>query len=203
MLGRQGNRFPKAQPEGLIGPLVALPPLSLVGDHDDGPVMPAQNIGEDLVELGHAHTRVDDEQGHVAFPDGCLGLGAHPGLKAFVSDVFEAGGVDQFEVKVANPPGPEATVAGHARAVVHDRQALARQAVEQGRFSDVGPADDGESEGHGRRLTDRNEPGLIGHEIKVFAQGDRADGHRFAQLDRLFHLARAGVDSDEFTGVGR
>ena len=189
MLGRQGNRLPKAQPEGLVGPLVALPPLSLVGDHDDGPVMPAQDISEDFVQLGHAHARVDDEQGHVAFPDGRLGLGAHPGLKAFVGDVLEASGVDQLEVKVTNPARPEATVAGHARAVVDNGQALARKTVEQGRFADVGPADDGESEGHGRYLTDRNEPGLIGHEIEGVAQGDGANGHWFAQLYRLFHLA--------------
>jgi hypothetical protein len=104
--------------------------LGFVGHQDDGPVMPAQDIGEDLVKLGDAHTGVDDEQGHVALPNGRLGLGAHPSLKAFVGDVFEASGVDQLELKVTNPTGPEATVAGHAGAVVHDGKALTRKTVE-------------------------------------------------------------------------
>ena len=41
-----------------------------------------------------------------------------------------------------------APVAGDARGVVHQRQPPADQLVEQRRFADIGPADDGDGQGH-------------------------------------------------------
>ena len=65
--------------------------------------------------------RIDHEQGQVGFLQGQLGLTAHPRLKALVADVLEAGGIDQFQVDVADPAGAEAPVTGHARPVIDDR----------------------------------------------------------------------------------
>ena len=64
--------------------------------------------------------------------------------------VLEAGGVDHPEFEPEQARLALAPVAGYARPVVDQRQALADEPVEQGRFADVGPADDGDGgEGHG------------------------------------------------------
>ena len=70
-----------------------------------------------------------------------------PGRLASV-DFLEPGGVDDGEAQRPQPPGALAQVAGHARLVVDQRQPPADQPVEQRRLADVGPADDGEREGH-------------------------------------------------------
>ena len=62
--------------------------------------------------------------------------------------ILEAGGVDHGEGEIADLRFAPPAVAGDARRVVDDGQALADQAVEQGRFADIGPADDGDGEGH-------------------------------------------------------
>ena len=64
--------------------------------------------------------------------------------------VLEPGGVDHPELEPEQARLALAAVAGHAGPVVDQRQPLADQPVEQGRFADVGPADDGDGgERHG------------------------------------------------------
>ena len=58
----------------------------------------------------------------------------------------------------------EAPVARHARLVIHQRELLADQAVEQGRLADIGPADDGDGEGHAV-LLERDQARVVGQDI--------------------------------------
>jgi hypothetical protein len=101
-----------------------------------------------LVERRDAGARVEQQQRDIGLADRLLGLLAHAGLERLVEHILQAGGVDHGEVEVAEMPCAEAPVARHARLVVHQRQLLADQAVEQGRLADIRPADDGDGEGH-------------------------------------------------------
>ena len=108
----------------------------------------AQAVGEDAVQRGHALARVHHEQDQFGVFQRGLGLLAHPSLEAFVGDVLVAGGVDQRQVHVANHAVRIAAVAGHAGAIIDQRQALADKAVEQGRLAHIGAADDGDLQSH-------------------------------------------------------
>jgi len=69
-------------------------------------------------------------------------------LSSETSSVLEARRIDQRQVDVADAAGRIAAVARHAGTVVHERELLAGQPVEQGRLAHVGPADDGDAQGH-------------------------------------------------------
>ena len=70
--------------------------------------------------------------------------------------VFEAGGIDYFERQIAELSLAFAAVARHARFIVDQREAAADEPVEQRRFADIGPADNGDSEGHGSGFEKRS-----------------------------------------------
>ncbi len=140
--GRQRHRLAHAEREGVQSAGLAGLAFGLVGDQHHRLAPPAQHFGEHLVVRRHAFARVDHEQGQVGLVDGDLGLRLHAGLQALVVDVLKSGGVDQLQIDVAQPAGPETAVAGDAGAIVDDRQRPARQPVEQGRLADIGPSDD-------------------------------------------------------------
>ena len=73
-----------------------------------------------------------------------LGLLPHPAGQRLRVLVLEARGVDHPELEPEQLRLAFAAVARDARPVVDQRQALADEPVEQGRFADVGPADDGD-----------------------------------------------------------
>src|SRR5690606_17107823 len=76
--------------------------------------------------------------------DGHLGLAAHARFEAVVVGVLIAGGIDQREGQIADPPHALAPVAGDAGRVVDDGELLAHQPVEQRGFADVWPSNDGD-----------------------------------------------------------
>ena len=69
---------------------------------------------------------------------------AHPAGQRVRVLILEARGVDHPELEPEQVGFAFAPVARHSRPVVDQRQALADQPVEQGRFADVGAADDGD-----------------------------------------------------------
>ena len=69
---------------------------------------------------------------------------AHPAGQGVRILVLEPGGVDHPEVEPEQVRLALAPVARHAGPVVDQREALADETVEQGRFADVGTADDGD-----------------------------------------------------------
>ena len=60
-------------------------------------------------------------------------------------DFLEPGGVHDAKLEPEQMPLALAAVAGDPRTIVDQRHALADQTIEQGRFSDIGSADDGDS----------------------------------------------------------
>src|SRR6202035_1852263 len=62
--------------------------------------------------------------------------------------LVEARGVDDGEFEIAETPLSLPAIARDAGFVIDQRKLLPDQPVEQRRFSDIGPADDGNREGH-------------------------------------------------------
>jgi hypothetical protein len=121
--------------------------FALIGDEHDSAPCSAQNLGDVLVERIQSDLRVDDEDDRVGFLSrgfgltaGCLGEDfTVRGIRVRI----DAGGVDYTEGAAAPLAQRVKPVAGHARRVLHDRQPLTDQAVEEGALSDVRTADDG------------------------------------------------------------
>ena len=108
----------------------------------------AHQIGEGAIGRRRAVARIDDKQHGVRLRHRRRGLRLHPRRKRLALGVFEAGGVDHLEGKIAEPGLAFAAVARHARLVVDQREAAPNETVEQGRFADIRPADNGDGEGH-------------------------------------------------------
>ena len=96
------------------------------------------------VQRGHSGARVDQEEGGIGVGQRCLRLAAHGGLERVAGRVLQPGGIHDGELQAAERTRALPAVARHARAVVHDRLAPSDEAVEQGRFADIGSSDDGD-----------------------------------------------------------
>ena len=97
-----------------------------------------------------AGTGVDHEHQGVGEADRGFGLLLHPRGQRSLDALVKACGVDDGEFEIAETPLTLAAIAGHAGFIIHQRELLPDQPVEQRRFSDIGPADDGNREGHKR-----------------------------------------------------
>ena len=148
MLGGDRHRLAQPQAERLAQPGDGGAALAFVGDQDDRRLGLAQAPCEMLVQRRDAGARVDQQQRHVGFLDRRLGLLAHARFEGFVERLFQPGGVDHGEIEIAQMRRAEPPVAGHPGLIVDQRKLLADQPVEQGRFADIGPADDGDGQAH-------------------------------------------------------
>ncbi len=150
MLGGDGLWF--AQPQGKEvrhGGLAHA--FGLVGQKADLFLVElAQGFGDVAIRGQQAGLGVDDEQDLVGFLDGGAGLGLGEGGQVVAGFRHEAAGVDDDEALALVLAAAVLAVAGQAWKVRHQRVAGAGEAVEQGRFADVGAADQGENgRGHG------------------------------------------------------
>ena len=91
---------------------------------------------------------IDHEEDHVGIADGGLGLRAHAAEERFFRRLLQARRVDDAEFEVAEARLALAPVAGHARPVVHQRQLLADETIEESRFADIRPPDNGDGRRH-------------------------------------------------------
>ncbi len=144
MFGREGDRIAEPQRIGLDQPGLAGLALGLVAHQDHRRVAVAQPARNLLVERGHADPGIDQEQCHVGLVDRSLGLLAHPPRQGLRILILEPGRVDDPEIEAEQGRVAHPAIARHAGPVVDQRQFLADEAIEQGRFADVGPADDGD-----------------------------------------------------------
>ena len=118
--------------------------LGFVGEQDDRLVGAAHELRKMPIGRRQAGARVDHEQDRVAIDQRRFGLRAHaPGERLAIA-LFEPGGVDDRECEIAEPRVALAPVARHAGRVVDQRELAADQPVEQRRFADIGPADNGD-----------------------------------------------------------
>ena len=110
--------------------------LGLVDREPDARMAP-QALGDVAVGRRESGAAVDDEDHRVGLGDRLLGLARHLHRQALVRARLEAAGVDGDEAALARASLAVMAVARHARQVVHDRVAAAREAVKKGRFADV------------------------------------------------------------------
>ena len=149
MFGGKGDGFAKAKAKGFHDAAFRRFPFGLVGDQHDRRIAFAKPAGNFLVQRRDACARVDQEQGDIAIFDRRLRLETHPARQRLRVFVLITGGVDDGEVqpqkmRLALPP-----VARDARLVIHQRQLLADQAVEQGGLAYIGPSHDRYGGQHG------------------------------------------------------
>src|SRR5690606_2878255 len=124
----------------LIGPVA----VDFVDGQKDGFFPAAQKLRHLGVQRVDAFAAVDDQDDHVGLGHGDLGLS--PALRG---DVFggvriDAARVDHREDAVAPAALAVEPIAGDAGLILHDRDPAPDEAVEQGRFAHVGPADQGD-----------------------------------------------------------
>ncbi len=78
-------------------------------------------------------------------------------VRLFGRGLLQPCGVDHDKVEIAEPRPAFAPVAGDAGAVIDQRQAPADQTIEQRRFADIRPSDNGDREAHDARARVRLE----------------------------------------------
>ncbi len=130
MFGRQRHRLAEAERVGLEASGLPGGAFHLVGDQHGRLAGAAHQFGEGAVVGDRPRARVDHEEHRVGLRDRRLGLGAHAAGQTVRRRLFEAGGIDDGEVQVAEPGFALAAVARHARAVVDQGDAPADQPVE-------------------------------------------------------------------------
>ena len=117
--------------------------VALVGDANDRFCHITQTAGHFLVQRRRAGAGVHDEQEDVGLVDGGLDLAFDVLGEVVHVGVAHAAGVHQFDEAVADLQQRGHAVARHAGGRLDDGDAPAGQPVEQRRFADVGPSDDG------------------------------------------------------------
>ncbi len=146
MLGADRDRLAEAERIGFERARLAGAALALIGDQDCGLAGLAHQIGEGAIGRHRAGARIDQKQDRVGLRHRRRRLRLHARRKGFALGIFEAGGIDRLEAQIAEPGLAFAPIARHAGLVGDQSQTPADQPVEQGRFADIGPADNGDGE---------------------------------------------------------
>src|SRR5207245_11248494 len=113
----------------------------------------------------------------------------------------EAAGSHQRDAPPAPVRPPAVPGAGHPRAVVHDRLPTADQAIEQGRFPDVGTADDGNRRSAGHPPPPSPPP--IADCGLAIADSTGADSNPQSAIRNPQLLSTSAKSYDSFSGIGR
>ena len=130
--------------------------VDFVDDEDQGLSRAAQAIDDVAIGRQQAVARIDDEQDRIGLGDRDVDLGGRLCGKA-LGVVHQPAGVDDDE-RLARVLATDAVVpiARDAGQIGDERVARARQHVEQRRFADVRPTDEGDYGEHdGSRVLDR------------------------------------------------
>ncbi len=151
MVGANGHRITQPQRKELNRKFLAFGVIALVRDQQDGFVRAPQEFGDLLVHRRNPCRCIDNEEDRISFGHGDVDLLADQGGVANRRIRFEAARVDQPVLPVLPLNGGVEAVAGCSRNILDDGLPLAGEAIEQRRFPNVGPADDGD----GRQLKGR------------------------------------------------
>ena len=131
--------------------------VALVGGDDRRCGRAAQQVGHLLVAGAYAGARVDHQHGHLRVGDARARLLADRARERVLVLEVDAAGVDQREAASVPLALELLAVARDARALVDDRLAGAREAVDQRGLAHVGIADDGDL--HRASMTVGGRPG--------------------------------------------
>jgi hypothetical protein len=107
--------------------------------------------GELLVGRVQSGAAVDDEDGRIAVAGHRQRLRGNAAGEHVVTGLVDAAGVDDDVAGFAHAADADLGIAGQPRHVGDQGRARTRDAVEQGRLADVGPADDGQGGAPRRR----------------------------------------------------
>ncbi len=146
----RGDRDRLAEPQ-LVGAVIAAvrgAPFALVGGQNEGLSRAADQGCDAPVYGGEFGAGVDHKDDKVRFRDGLLGLLAHARRDAAGLGILQPRRVGEDDLMLADADARFLAVARQARHVVDKREPLACEAVEDGRFADIGPANDGDGIGH-------------------------------------------------------
>ena len=148
MFGRQPHRLAQTQGIGLQSARVACLALGLVDAQDHPRRFLAQDLGKNLVRRCHPHAAINQEEADIGHIHRAFGQAPHPALKAVVGDLLKPRRVNHGEAQVKKLGIPLAQIACHAGLVIHQCQLAAHKPIEQGRFSHIGAAYDGQRKAH-------------------------------------------------------
>ena len=140
--GGDRHRLAEAEPVRLDGERDVLDAVDLVRGDDDGHPRAAQQVGELVVAGPQAGLGVEDEQRDLRVGERGLGLVADRAGDRVGVLVVHAAGVDQREAPAVPLRGDLLAIARDPGALVDDRLARVRQAVDERGLADVRIADD-------------------------------------------------------------
>ena len=141
---RGGDRVRRAEPEfvELRGRDRGVQPLGLVRDEPDARARLPQLPGDPAILRRHALARVGEEDDRVGLGDRRRRLLRHLAEQSVSRHRLEPAGIDDVVRPVPEPAVAVVPVAREAGGVGDERVPRPRQAVEESRLADVGPADD-------------------------------------------------------------
>ena len=152
MLGRKRQRLSKPKLESGVKACLRRAAFALVRHEHERLARGPHELRDPGVGGGGAGPRVDHEHDEIGFGDGLRGLLRHPCSDAAGLGILKTGGVGQDDRVPADADARFLAVAGEAGHVVDKRKPLAGEPVEQGRFADIGAANDGNSVGHRSKI---------------------------------------------------
>jgi hypothetical protein len=123
--------------------------FAFVGDQNSRLAGFAYQIGEGLIGRSRAGARIDQKQDRVRLRHCGCGLRLHLSRQALGRRVLEAGRIDHPKRQIAEPALAFPAITRDARLIVDKRAPRPDQTIEERGFADIGPADNGEREGHG------------------------------------------------------
>jgi len=149
MLGGNHDWFAHAELENGGQVDLGVVEIDLVDDHAHDFAAAAQHAGDAVVERRHALAAVEQEQDERRGRDGKINLllrGRDELPGRFAALEPDAAGVEERVAPLLDLGRDD--VAGDARLVMHDGNALPRQPVEQAAFAHIGASDDGDGANH-------------------------------------------------------
>lgn len=166
MEGRNGVRFAEPQIPESGGLEFTSLVVDLVSDEEHGLLGASENTHELLVGVSDAHVRINDEHHGIGKANGEFSLFGDPVGDAF-NLVFPTTRVDEHKVTASPVRFVEHAVTGHPGGIFDDRFAVPEDAIDEGRFSDVWPANHGEDREHSFIFGARNGGVLLRQEAAI------------------------------------
>ena len=145
---RNRHRFPQPKLPRLGKAGCAGAPLAFVGEKHDMRACAANLVGKELVGGRDTGAGVDHHQCEIGGIDRAFRLPAHAILQAAGRGFLEAGRINDTKAQPGKAGIALAAVARDAGLVVDNGVLPADQPVEQCRFADIRPPDDGNGGGH-------------------------------------------------------
>ena len=145
MFGAEPDRIAEAEFVAVVESAITRATFGLVADKDHRGRRPAQPARDLFVERRQPGARIEHEERSIGAGHGSFGLGAHAAWQTLRIFVFIAGGVDDAEIEPEQLDIAFAAVSSHPRPIIDQCELLADKPVEERRFADIGPPDNGDN----------------------------------------------------------